>query len=58
MIILEGAGSSLRASAVKVIKKDSSTREFMAEKEIIVSGGAYCLPHSTFPFGAFVVMPG
>ncbi|PVH88080.1 GMC oxidoreductase [Cadophora sp. DSE1049] len=43
-IILEGEGSDLRASAVKVVEKDGSTREIKAKKEIIVSGGAYCSP--------------
>lgn len=43
-IILEGAGSDLRAVAVKVLEKDGSLREIKARKEIIVSGGAYCSP--------------
>ncbi|KAL2066308.1 hypothetical protein VTL71DRAFT_2379 [Oculimacula yallundae] len=43
-IILEGNGTDLRASAVKIVEKDGSTREIKAKKEIIVSGGAYCSP--------------
>ena len=43
-VILEGHGSDLRATAVKVIEKDGSVKEINARKEIIVSGGAYCSP--------------
>ncbi|KAI9052915.1 hypothetical protein LZ554_003187 [Drepanopeziza brunnea f. sp. 'monogermtubi'] len=43
-VILEGSGSDLRATAVKVIEMDGSTREIRARKEVIVSGGAYCSP--------------
>ena len=40
-IILEGEESDLRAAGVKIVEKDGSTREIMARKEIIISGGAY-----------------
>lgn len=43
-VILEKEGSDLRATAVKIIEKDGTTREIKAKKEIIVSGGAYCSP--------------
>lgn len=43
-IILEGGGDTLKAVAVKVIEKDGTSRELKANKEIIVSGGAYCSP--------------
>ncbi|CZT52963.1 probable glucose dehydrogenase precursor short protein] [Rhynchosporium secalis] len=43
-IILEGEGANLRASAVKIVEKNGSTREIKAKKEIIISGGAYCSP--------------
>lgn len=43
-VILEGSGSDLRATAVKVLDKDGKEREIKARKEIIVSGGAYCSP--------------
>jgi choline dehydrogenase-like flavoprotein len=43
-VILEGEGSNLGATGVKVIEKDGTTREFKARKELIVSGGAYCSP--------------
>jgi choline dehydrogenase-like flavoprotein len=43
-VILEGAGSDLRATGVKIMEKDGTTRELKAKKEVIVSGGAYCSP--------------
>lgn len=43
-VILKGEGAELRATAVKIVEKDGSTREIKAKKEIIVSGGAYCSP--------------
>jgi choline dehydrogenase-like flavoprotein len=43
-VILEGEGSNLKATAVRVIEKDGSVKEIRARKEIIVSGGAYCSP--------------
>lgn len=43
-VILEGEGSDLRATAVKIIEKDGTAREIKAKKEVIVSGGAYCSP--------------
>jgi choline dehydrogenase-like flavoprotein len=43
-VILEGEGANRRAVAVTVIEKDGSTKEIKANKEIIVSGGAYCSP--------------
>ncbi|KAF4629763.1 hypothetical protein G7Y89_g8380 [Cudoniella acicularis] len=43
-VILEGKDSDLKATAVRVIEKDGTSREIKANKEIIVSGGAYCSP--------------
>ncbi|PQE28213.1 GMC oxidoreductase protein [Rutstroemia sp. NJR-2017a BBW] len=43
-VILEGQGSDKRAVAVKVIEKDGTEKEIRANKEIIISGGAYCSP--------------
>lgn len=43
-VVLEGDGSSLRASAVIVIDKNGKKTEIRARKEIVVSGGAYCSP--------------
>ncbi|KAH8678590.1 hypothetical protein BGZ60DRAFT_468061 [Tricladium varicosporioides] len=43
-VILEGSGSDIQATAVRVIEKDGTARELKAKKEIIVSGGAYCSP--------------
>ncbi|KAH6676255.1 hypothetical protein B0J14DRAFT_585158 [Halenospora varia] len=43
-VILEGSGSDVKATAVRVIEKDGTARELKAKKEIIVSGGAYCSP--------------
>lgn len=43
-IILEDSGSDVKAVAVKVVEKDGSVKEIKANKEIIVSGGAYCSP--------------
>lgn len=43
-VVIEEQGSSLKATAVKVIEKDGTAREIKAKKEIIVSGGAYCSP--------------
>jgi choline dehydrogenase-like flavoprotein len=43
-VILEGEGSSLRASAVVVVDKSGSKTEIKARREIVVSGGAYCSP--------------
>jgi choline dehydrogenase-like flavoprotein len=43
-VILEGEGPSLRATAVQVTEKDGSVRKIKAQKEVIVSGGAYCSP--------------
>ncbi|CZR63401.1 probable glucose dehydrogenase precursor short protein] [Phialocephala subalpina] len=43
-VILEGSGSDIRATAVKVLDKDGKEHEIKARKEIIVSGGAYCSP--------------
>jgi choline dehydrogenase-like flavoprotein len=43
-VVLEGEGSDLRASAVKIVEKDGKPTEIRARKEIIVSGGAYCSP--------------
>ncbi|EKD18245.1 uncharacterized protein L3040_004797 [Drepanopeziza brunnea f. sp. 'multigermtubi'] len=43
-VILEGSGSDLQATGVKVMEKDGSTREIKARKEVIISGGAYCSP--------------
>ncbi|KAH7370498.1 hypothetical protein BKA65DRAFT_488561 [Rhexocercosporidium sp. MPI-PUGE-AT-0058] len=43
-VILEGEGSDLRASAVRIVEKDGSIQEIKAEKEVIISGGAYCSP--------------
>ncbi|KAH6717987.1 hypothetical protein BKA61DRAFT_598800 [Leptodontidium sp. MPI-SDFR-AT-0119] len=43
-VLLEGDGLDLRASAVRVVEKDGSTREIKVKKEIIISGGAYCSP--------------
>jgi choline dehydrogenase-like flavoprotein len=43
-VILEGEGENLRAVAVRIIEKDGSSKELKANKEIIISGGAYCSP--------------
>lgn len=43
-VTLEGSGSDLRATAVKVLDKDGKEQEIKARKEIIISGGAYCSP--------------
>lgn len=43
-VILEGSGSDLKATSVKVIDKDGKEHEIKAKKEIIISGGAYCSP--------------
>jgi choline dehydrogenase-like flavoprotein len=43
-VILEGEGSELRATGVKIIEKDGTVRDLKAKKEVIVSGGAYCSP--------------
>jgi choline dehydrogenase-like flavoprotein len=43
-VIIEGEGSDLRATGVKIIEKDGTMREIKAKKEVIVSGGAYCSP--------------
>ncbi len=48
-VILEGSGSNLRATAVKVLDKDGKEQEIKARKEIIVSGGAYCSPTHSPP---------
>jgi aspartate oxidase len=39
-VILEGEGSELRATGVKIIEKDGTVRDLKAKKEVIVSGGA------------------
>jgi choline dehydrogenase-like flavoprotein len=43
-VILEGHGSDIRATGVKIIEKDGTARDIKAKKEVIVSGGAYCSP--------------
>lgn len=43
-VILEGSGSELKATSVKVIDKEGKEHTIKAKKEIIVSGGAYCSP--------------
>jgi choline dehydrogenase-like flavoprotein len=43
-VILEGEGSNLRATGVKILEKDGRARDLKANKEVIVSGGAYCSP--------------
>lgn len=39
-VILEGTGSELRATGVRVVGKDGVARELKARKEVVVSGGA------------------
>ena len=43
-IVLNKAGSDLRATAVRVIEKDGTAKIIKARKEIVVSGGAYSSP--------------
>lgn len=43
-VILKGGGTDLQAVAVRVLENDGSIREIKANKEIIISGGAYCSP--------------
>lgn len=43
-VILGGEGSNLRAAGVKILEKDGRARDLKANKEVIVSGGAYCSP--------------
>ena len=43
-VILEGDGSELRATGVRIVEKDGKRRLIKAKKEVIVSGGAYCSP--------------